>query len=426
MGFMEKEKTFTTSMTAFIKNVYAFFMNFYTRCTAIAKENTTLYRRFFMREDDPYHIHKTPPISRLILWGAFIFVIIFITWAKFAVLDEVTVGIGKVIPSSQVQIIQNLEGGIIKEILVREAEVVQKGQILLLLDDTRFNAVYQEGVAKANALQIKIARLTAQLEDKPFVVSEELTKALPEIARTEHFIYESRKNELERLQHGLELVQKELTLTKPLVKEGAASAVEVLRLERQVNELQNQLNTFRSRTLDELNNARTELATLTQSNLALKDRLERTVIRSPVKGIVKQIKISTTGGIAQPGMEIMQIVPLEDTLLIEAQVRPADIGFIRPGLPATVKITAFDYSIYGGLNGKVESISADTITNDKGESFYLIRVRTQKNYLGTQGKPLFIIPGMTATVDILTGKKSVLDYLLKPILKAKETALRER
>ena len=225
----------------------------------------------------------------------------------------------------------------------------------------------------------------------------------------------------------------------------------MLQLERQVNDLQGQLDqanltvpraqaalreaneriasaysSFRADALKELNDRNGELAGLKEAMAAGQDRVRRTEVRSPVRGTIKQIKINTIGGVVQPGQDLMEIVPLDDTLLIDARVRPADIAFIRPGQAATVKITAYDYSIYGGLDGKVEDISADTITNEKGESFYRVRVRTDRNHLGTPQKPLAIIPGMTAQIDVLTGHKTVLDYILKPILKARDEALKER
>ena len=364
--------------------------------------------------------------SHVILWTATAFILIAIIWAKYAILDEVTTGQGKVIPSSQLQVIQNLEGGIVRKIYVREGEIVKKNQILMQIDDTRFAASYKEALKKLDDYEIEIARLTAEIDGKAFIISEKLKKANPSLYNSEKALYDSRVNELKQLEYARNLALKELKLTKPLVNKGAVSEVEVLRLERTVNELNGKIYSFKSKTLEQLNKSRGELNALKESYLAHQDRLIRTTVRSPVKGIIKQIKINTLGGVVQPGMDILEIVPLDDTLLIEAKIRPSDIGFIHPGQKAIVKLTAYDFSIYGGLEGKVEQISADTITNEKDESFYLIRVRTNKNYLGTKAKPLYIIPGMLSTVDILTGRKSVLDYLLKPILKARQTALRER
>jgi adhesin transport system membrane fusion protein len=364
--------------------------------------------------------------THIILWTSVLFILIAFLWANYAVLDEVTTGQGKVIPSSQIQVIQNLEGGIIRKIFVREGEIVKKDQVLMQIDDTRFSASYKESLKKIDDLAIEVARLSAEINNKPFTLDEELKKANPILYEAELALYNSRIEELNQFKFSLKLAEKELNLTKPLVAKGAVSEVEVLRLERTVNELRGKITNFKSKALEQMNKASGELRALQEAHLAQKDRLTRTTIRSPVRGIIKQVKITTLGGVVQPGMDILEIVPLDDTLLIEAKVRPSDIGFIHPGQKAMVKLTAYDFSIYGGLEGKVEQISADTITDEDDESFYLIRVRTNKNFLGTKQKPLYIIPGMQASVDILTGRKSVLDYLLKPILKAKQRALRER
>lgn len=364
-----------------------------------------------------------------ILWGSVLFVLIALIWAKLAVLDEVTVGEGKVIPSSQLQLIQNLEGGIVDNLYVKEGQIVQKGQILVQLDTKRFSASYEEGQSKKRALAVKIERLTAEIDHKSFVPAADISKIDPSLVKQEQSLFTSRQSQLKQLTESEELVEKEIKLTEPLIKQGAASPIEVLHLKRGLNDIQEKIDAFNSDTLNQLTQAKADLSALKESNLAYQDRLQRTTIRSPVRGIVKQIKVTTIGGVLQPGMDLMEIVPLDDTLLIEAKVKPSDIGFLRPGLPATVKITAYDYSIYGGLKGTLEQISADTIVDEKDQkqqSYYLIRVRTQKNYLGTQQKPLYIIPGMMATVDVLTGHKSVLHYILKPIIKAKEKALRER
>ncbi len=364
--------------------------------------------------------------GHILLWFSAAFILMALVWANFADLDEVTTGKGKVIPSSQIQVIQNLEGGIVKKIFVREGEVVQKGQILMQLDEIRFQSSLRETEAKAAGLSIKILRLMAEVNNKPFIVPKSLSEKYPEQVASEKRLYETRQKELNQLQTSYDLATKELNMTKPLVKKGAVSPVEVLRLERTASDLQKQVLTFKSEALKDLNDAKADLRVIKESMTAGEDRLKRTTIRSPVKGIVNRIIITTVGGVSQPGSDLMEIVPLEDTLLIEAKIKPKDIGFIHPGQDATVKITAYDYSIYGGLKGKVEHISGDTMTDDKDRTYYLIRVRTNKNYLGTKKNPLNIIPGMTATVDILTGHKTVMTYILKPIMKARERALRER
>ncbi|HAT9135941.1 TPA: HlyD family type I secretion periplasmic adaptor subunit [Legionella pneumophila] len=374
--------------------------------------------------------HSSKTFTHIILWTSLLFFIVAIIWANYAILDEVTTGQGKVIPSSEVQVIQNLEGGIIQNIFVKEGQIVKKDQILMQIDNTRFMASYAEAEKKIDALEIEVIRLNAQISKTKPVFPEKFTKSYPRLVQDQLSLYESRMRELNQLETALELAQKELNLTRPLLKGGSVSEVEVIRLERTVSEIKGNIEKFKSEELDKLNKARTELFALIEANKADKDRLTRTTVRSPVYGIVKQIKMKTIGGVVQPGSDLLEIVPLDDTLLIEAKIRPSDIGFIHPGQKAMVKITAYDFSIYGGLDGVVEHISADTIvdeeTDKKEESYYIVKVRTEKNYLGTAKNPLPIIPGMQATVDILTGQKSVLQYLLKPILKAKQSALRER
>ncbi|MFO2970174.1 HlyD family type I secretion periplasmic adaptor subunit [Legionella pneumophila serogroup 10] len=374
--------------------------------------------------------HSSKIFTHVILWASLLFFIAAIVWANYAILDEVTTGQGKVIPSSEVQVIQNLEGGIIQNIFVKEGQKVKKDQILMQIDNTRFMSSYAEAEKKIDALEIEIIRLNAEISNTKPVFPEKFTKTYPHLVQDQLSLYESRMRELNQLEKSLELAQKELNLTRPLLKGGSVSEVEVIRLERTVSEIKGNIEKFKSEELDRLNKARTELFALIEANKADKDRLTRTTVRSPVYGIVKQIKTKTIGGVVQPGNDLLEIVPLDDTLLIEAKIRPSDIGFIHPGQKAMVKITAYDFSIYGGLEGIVEHISADTIideqTDKKEESYYIVKVRTEKNYLGTEKNPLPIIPGMQATVDILTGQKSVLQYLLKPIIKAKQSALRER
>lgn len=374
-------------------------------------------------------IHKSQTFTHVILWASLLFIIVAILWANYAVLDEVTSGEGKVIPSSEVQVIQNLEGGIIKNIYVKEGDIVKKNQVLMQIDNTRYMSSFSEAERKIDVLKLEISRITAEMNDTPLVYPEDIQKKYPNLIKDQQSLYDSKMRELKQLQLSLDLAVKELDMTRPLLKNGSVSEVEVLRLERTVNDIKGTIDKFKSDELDKLNKARGDLSAQVEANKADEDRLTRTTVRSPVYGVVKQIKTTTIGGVVQPGNDIIEIVPLDDTLLIEAKIRPSDIGFIHPKQKAMVKITAYDFSIYGGLEGEVEQISADTIVDEqdnKKESYYMIRVRTYKNHLGTAQKPLPIIPGMQATVDILTGKKSVLEYLLKPIIKAKHTALRER
>lgn len=414
--------------------------------------------------------------SHFILIGTAAFFIFALLWASFATLDEVTRGEGKVIPSNKMQVIQNLEGGIVSEILVEEGQIVEKGQPLLRLDDVRFSSSYRESRSKFLALTAKVARLEAEAGNRPVTMPEMVWQEDEQLAENEFALYESRMRELEsnlsilkqqesqtrqklaelesqkeKLARSHSLVRQELSMSAPLVEEGAVSEVEILRLKRSVNDLRGELDaatlaiprleaeheevrnkikdleiTFRTEAREELNAVQAELSAVEETLKGQQDRVSRTLVKSPVKGAVNQVMVTTIGGVIQPGMDLMEIVPLEGNLLVEAHVRPADIAFLRPDQDAKVKLTAYDYAIYGGLDAKLEHISADTITNEEGESFYLIRVRTERSHLGTEESPLKIIPGMTATVDILTGEKTVLDYLLKPVLRARERALRER
>jgi len=430
----------------------------------------------FMPEVQGTLLEDSPNATRITLWAALGLLVAAITWAYFADIEEVTKGEGKAIPSSKVQTIQNLEGGIVSEIFVREGQVVNKGQPLLRLDDTRFSSNKGETEADRNSLEARVERLSAEAEGREPVFTDELKKAAPQVVEDQLALYQTRmqrqNSELNILQEQLRqkgqelqefraktqqyrsslgLVQQEINMSEPLVKAGAVSPVELLRLRRSAVEISGDLNAtnlaipraeaavneiqrkveesklgFRSDALKELNDVRTDLNKLTATSRAIDDKVNRTLVVAPLRGIVKQLKVNTIGGVVQPGNDMVEIVPLEDNLLVEARVRPQDIAFLHPGQPATVKFTAYDYTIYGGLKAKLEVISADTITDDKGNSFYMIQVRTDKNHLGTDAKPLLIIPGMVATVDIITGEKSVLDYILKPVLKARWEALRER
>lgn len=354
-------------------------------------------------------------------------------WASNATLDEVTVGHGVVIPSSREQVIQSLEGGILSELHVHEGDIVDKGQVLLRIDDTRYTASLREGLARERALRAAIARLRAEAGGGELSFPAGVPAELVDL---ETELYRSRKHALDErlaaIRRSLRLADEELQMTAPLVKEGVVSEVEVLRLRRQVNELRGQIedrrNSFRADARAELAEKEAELASVRQVNAARQDQVQRTVIRAPMRGTVKNVKVTTVGGVIRPGMEIMEIVPLDDRLLVEARIRPSDVAFLHPGLPATVKVTAYDFSIYGGLEGELEHISADTITDEDNprERFYRALVRTDQSHLRGKDGPLPIIPGMTTTVEFLTGHKTVMDYILKPLLKARQNALRER
>ncbi|MCH9052991.1 MAG: HlyD family type I secretion periplasmic adaptor subunit [Proteobacteria bacterium] len=418
------------------------------------------------------------PSAYFLLFIIALFFVVFLGWARVATLEEVTRGDGKVIPSSQIQVVQNLEGGIVAGISVREGEVVDKGQILIRIDQTQAAAGYRESRAKYLSLLAAVARLKAEVDGTEIAFPDEVLDDAPNVAAAELALFASRQSGLKtdlsilrrqedqrrqelvelrgrlvRLKESYQLVAEELKIIEPLVSSGVVSKVELLRLRREANNIKGDREatrlaiprassalreaterieerkiSLRTESLQELNQRSAELAVIAQTIASGRDRALRADVRSPVHGTVKQILVTTVGGVIRPGQDLVEIVPLEDTLLIEARIRPADIAFLRPGQDATVKITAYDFSIYGGLKAKVEHISADTIEDEqqKGETFYRIRLRTELSYLGTEQEPLPIIPGMTASVDILTGEKTVLDYLLKPILKVRNRALRER
>jgi membrane fusion protein, adhesin transport system len=389
----------------------------------------------FMSDARAAIVRESHPLASAVLYLTAIFLAVALAWAAYADLDEVAVGPGRVIPSSQVQVIQNLEGGILTELAAAEGQVVDQDQVLLRIDDTRFTSSYREARVKRLSLLAAIARLSAEVQGTRPVFPAEVAREAPRLVSSESELYGTRRRALEETIAGVkrshQLASKELEISEPLVAKGAISEVELLRLRRQVNELQTSMddrrNRFRAEANEELARQKNELAGLDEAAVALEDRVRRTLVRSPVRGVVKKINFTTIGAVIQPGASILEVVPLEDSLLIEAQIRPDDIAFIHPGQGATVKITAYDYSIYGGLPGTVEHVSADSLLDEKrGYSYYKVLVRTKSANIEHQGRSLPIIPGMTGSVDILTGHKTVLEYLLKPVLKARERAMRER
>nr|WP_166554657.1 MULTISPECIES: HlyD family type I secretion periplasmic adaptor subunit [Pseudomonas] len=422
-------------------------------------------------------IEDAPRVVRLTIWAIIGFFVFLMLWANFAVIDEVTKGDGKAIPSSKIQKIQNLEGGIVSELFVKEGQIVEAGAPLIRLDDTRFASNVGETEADRLSMLLRVERLSAEVDDRPLNFPEDVLKAVPGQAKSEESLYISRRQQLHDEIGGLQeqliqrqqelrefsskqaqyrqqlgLQRQEINMSEPLVAQGAVSPVEVLRLKRAEVETRGQLDAttlaipraesaikevqrkidetrgkFRSEALTQLNEARTDLNKAQATGKALEDRVSRTLVTSPVRGIVNKLLVNTIGGVIQPGSDMVEIVPLDDTLLVEAKIRPQDIAFLHPGQEAIVKFTAYDYTIYGGLKAQLEQIGADTITDeDKKTTYYVIKVRTERSHLGTDEKPLLIIPGMVASVDIITGKKSVLSYLLKPIIRARAEALHER
>ncbi len=427
--------------------------------------------RYFMTDDElPLHKH-------VLLMLIFTFFVVAIVWASFARIDISARGEGQVIPSSEIQMIQNLEGGIMDTLFVKEGDVVEKDQTLARLRDVGAASELGSNEARYLGLLASVTRLQAEVEGKPTVefpkeiqekapqsVAEELNafRANQDKVRGQTMVLEQqlsqRRQEVSELQRRnsdlsgvIRLQREELEMTRPLVERGSAPRMELLQLERGIKEKQVELNGVseaipRAKSaiaeaearINELKSsaiaqAQTELAAKTaemnalQKGLgALEDRKDRTEIKSPVKGIIKDILVNTEGGVVKPGDSIMEIVPLDDQLLVEARIRPADIARLRADMPAMVKFTAYDFAVYGGLKGRVVDISADTIKNEKGESFYRVKVRTDESTLKHNGEALPIIPGMVATVDIMTGHRTVMQYLLKPVAKTLENSLSEK
>ena len=393
----------------------------------------------YMRDLQEALVEQKTPFSMIMLYLIAAVLVIAIVWAKFARVEEVTQGEGRIIPASREQIIQSLEGGILEELNVHEGDIVEKGQVLLKIDPKRASAVYREGVSKVIGLRGAIARLRAEAYGTPLDFPADV-KAVPSVVKDETQAYISRKQTLDEsvntLKTSLQLAQSEINLSEPLMKKGLMSEVELLRMRRQANEFSLQIaerqNKFRAEANAELTRYESELAQTIENVAGREDVMNRTTIVAPVRGTVNNVKVTTVGGVIQQGAEIMAIIPLEDQLLVEAKIKPSDVAFLRPGLPATVKITAYDYSIYGGLSGTVELISADTLKDEekmrqgRGDStYYRVLVRTDKAVLTAKDKVFPIMPGMIATVEIRTGEKTILDYILKPVLKARE-AFRER
>ncbi|MEZ5774069.1 MAG: HlyD family type I secretion periplasmic adaptor subunit [Hyphomicrobiaceae bacterium] len=400
----------------------------------------------------------------------------FVLWAAFARIEEVTIGQGRVIPASRIQLVQSLEGGIVKAIHAGEGALVERGDLLIQIDPTGFGSNLDEARERIAALRLKRARLIAEATGASPDLPADLAASHSEASTRQMAEYEARQSALtsalatsaERvsqrrqemaeshariasLEESLRLARAELDLTRPLLESGAAAKVEVLRLEARIVELEGSIEatrlaiprleaaaaeaaseadgrkaTFRADALKELNATDMDLAAIEQSMRADADRVARTDLRAPVRGIVQRLHVTTVGQVVRPGNDIVEIVPVDDTLLVEARITPRDVAFLRPGQQGIVKISAYDYGIYGSLEARLERISADAITTEKGDSYYLIEVRTSRAYLERNGKRLPIMPGMVAEVDMVTGERTVLQYLMKPFTRLRAEALRER
>jgi adhesin transport system membrane fusion protein len=397
---------------------------------------------------------RTPRTSRMLMAATLAMLFTGLVWAHFAVLDEVKRGNGRVISSRQTQVVQSLEGGIVDEILVQEGAIVEQGQPIIRINDVKFASEFGEVRERRGAMAARVARLEAEAQGRDSVTfPRDLLDIAVAAVATERSVFETRARRLAqdvdvlaqqetRLAETLKLLTREVELTRKLYAQKVVPEIEMLRLERQMTDMRGQLAetrskiqnakaAFRSQADEDLAKSRGDLAVLDENIKSAEDRVRRTELRAPVHGIINKINVTTIGSVVQPGASLMEMVPLEDTLLVEGRIRPQDIGFIRPNQDAVVKITAYDSSVYGTLKGKVERISADAILDEKdrsaekGETYYRVMVRTEKNHLGTSEHPLPIIPGMVTTVEVLTGEKSVLDYLVKPARMLRDEALRE-
>ena len=427
----------------------------------------------FVTDADHYILHQKPLRGHLIVRIGLLGVLLFIVWAAITHVDELVKGDGKVVPSSQLQVLQSLDGGIVQEILVKEGDAVTTGQAMVKIDSTRFMSSFRENMAQNIALAARAERLNALLENRPFRKPAQLPPEADPVFEQEHRYYDNARNELsaqisiaqqqlsqrqqergeaiarrDQSKQMMDSATRELGMTKPLLGTGAVSEVELLRLERDISRFRGEMSQaiaqigrleaamseasrkiqqveleFRNNMRKDLSDTMAKLNSLSEGSVGLQDKVDQSIIKAPMNGYVKRLFVNTVGGVVTPGKDIVEVVPSEDSLLLEAKVTPRDIAFLRVGQNALIKFTAYDFAIYGGMDAKLESIGADSITDEKGNTYFVVKLRTLKAKLRDH---LPIIPGMQAEVDIQTGSKSILTYLMKPILRAKQAALTER
>ncbi len=430
----------------------------------------------FMSELDAATALKPATPAILMLFTIIALIIFFIVWAGISKVEERTRGQGQVVPTSEVQYVQSLEGGILAELLVNEGDLVQKGDPLLKISDVQFSSEGRGTEARFLGLSMKKSRLQAEAEGKAFNLPNKMKAENPEMAANERALYLSRQQELKnayqilddriakanadlaetraqvnRLSESKRLLNKELSMTRDMVAKRAVPQIEQIRLERELADIGGQINAavqkqkslaaeaqvtkterqaqddkFRSQALSELNKVETDIAALEGDLTSISDRVDRAELRAPVTGIVNNISVKTIGGVIEPAQRLVEIVPVDDELKIIAKIAPADIAFIHNGQPAKVKITAYDPQKYGSLNGRLVRIGANSVNGREGEVFFEVEIKTDKNHLGTPDNPLPITPGMVADIEIITGKRSILEYLLKPVLRARDNAFTER
>lgn len=431
----------------------------------------------FMDDVRQATLRGAAPVSNILFWVCISFIVILLLLASIVKVDEVTSGMGTVIPSRNVQVLQNLDGGIVSDILVEEGEVVQKDQPLVRIDSTGFASSYAEKQSRIAFLRAEIARLEAHIKGNVPDFPADLIQEMPRLIASQQELYQSRRQEMaqsrevfeqqinqrqqdltearERLaaaERDFELISEELQMSEEMAEKGVIPEMNLLKIRREANQIESELNSarlevpraqatleeaqarlneYRAKSrrelMDEKSEKEDEFARLSENIVAVRDKVERSIIRAPVAGTVSRVLVNTIGGVIQPGEDVVELIPVADQLLIEARIRPQDIAFLRPRLEAMVKITAYDFSIYGGLEGRLTSIGTNTVVDEDGQAYYPVKVRTRKGALKTaDGELLPIIPGMIANVDILTGKRTVLNYILKPYYKVRDNALRER
>lgn len=421
-------------------------------------------------------VQRSPRHLMLVVMLLSLFVLIAIIWMSWAEIDVVIRGSGKVVPASQVQLVQSLEGGIVSEILVREGETVDINQPLVKISDIAFSSSFEENRLLYLELLARASRLQAEGFNQPFKTNAEVSNSAPQVMASEKNLFESNQQQLQdianildeqiqqsesslreaeakkrQLQKSLQLMQKEIRIKLPLKNKGIISEVEFLQLQQREAELEGELDSvtlsipryqssieearfkkqkelldFRNKAKKELNEVNAEISRIKESQTALRDRVKRTTLRSPVKGIVQRLHANTIGGVVSPGSKVVEIVPQEDSLLIELKIKPADIASVHVDQTARLKFSAYDFAIHGSLRGTVSFVSADTITNEEGQSYYLVRVKPEQDYLGHESSPLPIKVGMTTEADIITAKKSILSFVMDPVNRGLDKALRER
>lgn len=427
----------------------------------------------YMRSLSAAILQRSPRHSRLILWLSATFIVCIGLWMSITEIDTLVRGSGKVIPSQQLQVIQSLEGGVVSEILSREGDKVSLGQPLMKISDINFASSFEENQLRILELRAQLARLGAEAFSKPFVMPDAGNGKLAKLMDSQKSLHQSNQRQLEetlsilqeqvnqkknelietqakrrQLSRSLKLIKEELAIKKPLVQKRLVSEIDLLQLKRQANEIEGELEsialsvprvestiaeterkltqtrlTFQNDAKQQYNEAMGELSRISETQSSLLDRVERTTLRAPLNGTIKRMHINTIGGVIRPGQDVIELVPDKDELLIEALIRPADIASIEQGQPTRIKFTAYDFAIFGSLKGKVVFVSADTITNEDGTSHYLVRIEPEQSHIGTADEQLWIKVGMVTDVDILTGKKTLLRYLLKPLYRAADRAV---